>query len=29
LDMYQNLNITYISSIEINKELKKNIFNLP
>ena len=29
LDIYQNLNITYLSSIEINKTLKKNIFKLP
>ena len=29
LDIYQNLNITYLSSIEINKVLKKNIFTLP
>ena len=29
LDIYQNLNITYISSLEKNKMLKKNIFKLP
>ena len=29
LDIYQNLNITYLSSIEINKTLEKNIFKLP
>tara|TARA_B100000767_G_C19704263_1_gene509787 strand:+ start:71 stop:622 length:552 start_codon:yes stop_codon:yes gene_type:complete len=29
LDIYQNLNITYLSSIEINKILKKNVFKLP
>ena len=29
LDIYQNLNITYLSSIEINKVLEKNIFTLP
>ena len=29
LDIYQNLNITYISSLEKNKILKKNIFKLP
>ena len=29
LDVYQNLNITYLSSIEINKILKGNIFKLP
>ena len=29
LDVYQNLNITYLSSIEKNKILKKNTFKLP
>ena len=29
LDIYQNLNITYLSSLEKNKILKKNIFKLP
>ena len=29
LDVYQNLNITYLSSLEKNKILKKNIFKLP
>ena len=29
LDVYQNLNITYISSLKKNKILKKNTFNLP
>ena len=29
LDIYQNLNITYISSLKKNKILRKNIFNLP
>ena len=29
LDVYQNLNITYLSSIEINKIFKGNIFKLP
>ena len=29
LDIYQNLNITYLSSIKKNKILKKNIFQLP
>ena len=29
LDIYQNLNITYLSSIEINTILDKNIFKLP
>ena len=29
LDIYQNLNITYISSLKKNQLLKKNIFKLP
>ena len=29
LDIYQNLNITYLSSIKINTVLDKNIFKLP
>ena len=29
LDIYQNLNITYISSLKKNQVLKKNIFKLP
>jgi|TARA_Y100000389_G_scaffold19487_1_gene16878 outer membrane lipoprotein-sorting protein len=29
LDIYQNLNITYLSFIKINEMLKKNIFKLP
>ena len=29
LDVYQNLNITYLSSLEKNRILKKNIFKLP
>ena len=29
LDIYQNLNITFLSSIQKNKVLKKNIFKLP
>ena len=29
IDMYQNLSITYLSSIKINQELKKKIFLLP
>ena len=29
LDIYQNLNITYISSLKKNQILKKNIFKLP
>ena len=29
IDIYQNLNITYISSIQKNQILKKNLFKLP
>ena len=29
LDIYQNLNITYLSSIEKNQKLSKNLFKLP
>ena len=29
LDIYQNLNITYLSSLRINQSLKKDIFRLP
>ena len=29
LDVYQNLNITFLSSVEINTILEKNIFKLP
>ncbi len=29
LDIYQNLSITYLSSISINKKLKRNLFSLP
>ncbi len=29
LDIYQNLSITYLNSIEKNKKLKKNLFKLP
>ena len=29
LDVYQNLNITYLSSLKKNQILKKNIFKLP
>ena len=29
LDIYQNLSITYLSSITKNKKLKKNLFKLP
>ena len=28
-DIYQNTNITYLSSIETNKEITKNLFNIP
>ena len=28
-DIYQNTNITYLSSIEINKEINKNLFEIP
>ena len=29
LDVYQNLNITYLSSLKKNQIIKKNIFRLP
>ena len=29
LDIYQNLSITYLSSVSVNKNLKRNLFNLP
>ena len=29
LDIYQNLSITYLSSISVNQNLKRNLFNLP
>ena len=29
LDIYQNLSITYLSSLSVNKNLKRNLFNLP
>ena len=29
IDIYQNLSITYLSSIKINKEIKEKLFNLP
>ena len=29
LDIYQNLNITYLHSLKINQKLKQNIFRLP
>ena len=28
-DIYQNTNVTYLSSIEINKEITKNLFKVP
>jgi len=28
-DIYQNVNITYLSSIEINQQVNKNLFKLP
>ena len=28
-DIYQNTNITYLSSIEVNQEIEKNLFQLP
>ena len=28
-DIYQNTNITYLSSIEINKKISKNLFQIP
>ena len=29
LDIYQNLNITFIYSLKINQKLEKDIFKLP
>ena len=29
LDIYQNQSITYLSKISVNKNLKRNLFNLP
>ena len=29
LDIYQNLNITYLSSVIKNQKLKKNLFKIP
>ena len=29
IDIYQNLNITYISNLKINQKIKKNTFRLP
>ena len=28
-DIYQNINVTYLSSIEINQQIEKNLFKLP
>jgi outer membrane lipoprotein-sorting protein len=28
-DIYQNTNVTYLSSIKINQQIKKNLFKLP
>ena len=28
-DIYQNINITYLSSIKVNQEIEKNLFQLP
>ena len=28
-DIYQNLNVTYLSSIEVNQQVDKNLFKLP
>ena len=28
-DIYQNINVTYLSSIKINQQVDKNLFNLP
>jgi outer membrane lipoprotein-sorting protein len=28
-DIYQNTNVTYLSSIQVNQEIKKNLFQLP
>ena len=28
-DIYQNINVTYLSSIQINRQIDKNLFNLP
>ena len=29
LDVYQNLNVTYLRSVEVNKQVDKNLFKLP
>jgi len=28
-DIYQNINVTYLSSIEVNRQIEKNLFELP
>ena len=28
-DIYQNINVTYLSSIQINRQIDKNLFKLP
>ena len=28
-DIYQNINVTYLSSIQLNQKIKKNLFKLP
>jgi outer membrane lipoprotein-sorting protein len=28
-DIYQNINVTYLSSIQINQKVNKNLFKLP
>ena len=28
-DIYQNINVTYLSSIQENKQIEKNLFKLP
>ena len=28
-DVYQNLNVTYLRSVEVNKQVDKNLFKLP
>jgi len=28
-DIYQNINVTYLSSIEVNQQIEKNLFKLP
>ncbi len=28
-DIYQNINVTYLSSIQVNQQVKKNLFRLP